>query len=229
MGVAGEQSCGEDAGIPTCCEGDLGERREVGLRRPSRSDQAAETDIGENRAAFRVEHHVGGGEVAVDQSGAMDHREGLRERADQGDQFARREWFAALQEALERACRDVLTEEQPVAVGLSYVEEADDVRVVDGSGQDEVATEFLDSRDRGCRDAFEHGVPAGTEVPQQPDRAGRSGPEAAAQAVAGDVFECHVREDARIARGTAEVIHRNLACGWRRTAPRRATYTRRRA
>jgi lipoyl(octanoyl) transferase len=146
----------------------------------------------------------------VGQSGAMDHREGLRDRADQSDEFTSRERFATLQEALERAGRDVLAEEQPVAVGLPYVEQAGDVRMVDGSGQDEVATELLDYRNRGRRDAFEHGVPAGTEVPEQPDRTGRSGPEAAAQAVAGDVFECHVREDARIAPGAAEVIHSTL-------------------
>nr|WP_232828263.1 hypothetical protein [Kribbella monticola] len=127
----------------------------------------------------------------MSQPDAMDRREPLCQRADQGHQFALRQRLAAFQEARERAGRDVLAEEQPIAVGLAYVEQAGNVWVVDGSGQGQVPLELLDSRDRGCRDAFEHGVPAGAEVPKQPDRTGRSGPEAAAQAVAGDVFECH--------------------------------------
>ncbi len=141
------------------------------------------------------------------QAGAVEDREGLGQRGDQRDQFAGGEWRAVGEEAREGAGRDVLAEEEPFAVGLPYVEQAGEVGMVEGSGDDQVPAEFLDSRDRGCRDAFEHGVPAGTEVPEQPDRAGRSGPEVAAQAVAGDVFECHVREDARIGSGAAEVIH----------------------
>jgi hypothetical protein len=57
------------------------------------------------------------------------------------------------------------------------------------------------------RDVFEYGVPAGRAVPDLPDGSDRSGPELPAQAVAGEVSEVHVQEDAPIATSPAEVIH----------------------
>nr|WP_241995533.1 hypothetical protein [Kribbella sp. VKM Ac-2568] len=112
-----------------------------------------------------------------------------------------------MEEGRQRAGCDVLAEEEPFSIGLAYFEQAGHVWVVDAPGTGQVVAEVIGRRDSGLGDAFEHGVPAGGEVPDQPDGADRSGPEPTAQAVAGDVFECHVQESARIVVAPAGVIH----------------------
>lgn len=131
----------------------------------------------------------------------------LGQRADEGHQFAQGKRSPSLEKSRQRAGCDVLAEEEPFAVGLAYFEQAGHVRVVDAPRAGQVVAEFVGRRDGGLGDAFEHGVPAGGEVPDQPDGADRSGPEPTAQAIAGDVFECHAQESARIAVAPAEVIH----------------------
>jgi lipoyl(octanoyl) transferase len=167
----------------------------------------AEADVGDDWAAIGVEHDVAEVQVTVDEAGSVYRGQALRQGADQGDQLPWRERASALEEGGEGAGSDVLAEEEPLALGLADFEEPGDVWMVDGPGEFEVADELLGGGDGCFRDAFEHGVPAGGEVPEQPDGADRSGPEPTAQAVAGDVFECHAQEVARIGAGAAKVIH----------------------
>jgi hypothetical protein len=101
----------------------------------------------------------------------------------------------------------VLGDQDPAGVGLVVLEEAGEVRVPDAGEHAEVLAEPAAVGMRAVWDVFEHGVAAGGAVPDLPDGARRSGPELPAQAVAAEVCEVHVQEDAPIATAPVEVIH----------------------
>jgi hypothetical protein len=166
-----------------------------------------EDRVGEDRTSVGVEHDVGWIDATVGEARAVEVLERFREWAQEGYEFARAQGSAPTEQTAQRASDDVLAEQQPLGAALADLQDAGDVGVVSALQDGELFTDLLGERDRCGRDALEHSVAARGEVANEPDSAGRSGPEPPAQAVAGDVFECHALESARIAATSSEVIH----------------------
>jgi Rrf2 family nitric oxide-sensitive transcriptional repressor len=80
--------------------------------------------------------------MTMGETRAVERAEALGQRADQSDQLAGGEGPPPLQQSAQRAGADILTEQQPLPLGLADLEQPGQVRMVDALGQGEVAAEL---------------------------------------------------------------------------------------
>jgi lipoyl(octanoyl) transferase len=156
----------------------------------------------------------------VGQTGAVQVVEGLGQWGQEGYQLTVTESGAAREEGFEAAGYGVLGDEDPGLAGLAVLEQAGEVGMAEALKDLQVVAEAVRVGEGVDGQVFEHGVPPGGAVPDQPGGPGRPRPEHPSKAVTGRVgrVEFHAQEDAPIAITPAEVIH-SLPPGARKPPP----------